>query len=91
MWLAPEVNEWHTNEINEDLGLQEFDRVVKEVTGNKSRLDELLGNHKLILNDIDSIIFKLKRKREDISFGEIMFETPSATAWEAAKLTNAVK
>ncbi len=88
--LALGVNEWRTSTNNEDLGLQAFDKAVKEVKSNKIKLTGLLLNHNLILGEIDSVISKLKRKEEDISFGEIMFETPSATAWETAKLTNAV-
>ncbi len=32
----------------------------------------------------------MKQNRRDISFGQILFETPSETAWEAAKLTSAI-
>ncbi|MCW8803895.1 MAG: hypothetical protein OQK57_05805 [Ignavibacteriaceae bacterium] len=88
--LALGVNEWRTTKNNEDLGLAAFDKIVKEVKSNKKRLDDILLNHKKILVEIDSVISKLKRKSNDISFGQIVFEAPSATAWEAAKLTSAV-
>lgn len=88
--LALGVNEWRTTKNNEDLGLAAFDKILKEVKSNKKRLDDILLNHKKILVEIDSVISKLKRKRNNISFGQIVFEAPSATAWEVAKLTSAV-
>jgi hypothetical protein len=88
--LALGVNEWRTNKNNEDLGAEAYEKVVKEVERNRSKLDTLLANHKKILVEIDSVISKLKRNSNEISFGQINFETPSSTAWEAAKLTAAV-
>ncbi|MCW8810489.1 MAG: hypothetical protein OQJ93_06450 [Ignavibacteriaceae bacterium] len=88
--LALGMNEWRTNKNNEDLSLAAFDKIVKEVKSNKNKLDTLLVNHKEILVEIDSVISKLTRKSNEISFGQIVFEAPSATAWEAAKLTTAV-
>lgn len=88
--LALGVNEWRTNKNNEDLGAAAFENVVKEVERNRSKLDTLLVNHKEILVEIDSVISKLKRNSNEISFGQINFETPSSTAWEAAKLTSAI-
>ena len=88
--LALGVNEWRTNKNNEDLGAAAFEKVVKEVERNRSKLDTLLVNHREILVEIDSVISKLKRNSNEISFGQINFETPSSTAWEAAKLTTAV-
>jgi hypothetical protein len=84
------VNEWRSNKNNEDLGLAAFEKVVKEVETNKDKINEILINHKQILKEIDTVIAKVKRKAGDVSFGQILFESPSGTAWEAAKLTSAV-
>ena len=88
--LALGVNEWRTNQNNEDLGLAAFEKVVKEVEGNKSKISGILKNHKNTLSEIDTVISKIKRKSSDITFGQILFEAPAGTAWEAAKLTSAV-
>lgn len=88
--LALGVNEWRTTKSNENLGSEAFKKIVKEVKKNKDKVDNLLQNHKGILADIDSVIARLKRKNNDLSFGQIIFETPSSTAWEAAKLTSAI-
>ena len=88
--LALGVNEWRTNKNNKDLGLAAFEKIIKEVENNKNKVETLLVNHKNILTDIDSVIAKLKRRNGDITFGQIIFETPSSTAWEAAKITTAI-
>ena len=88
--VALAVNEWRTTENNKDMGLAAYEKIVKEVERNKDKVDELLLNHMEILVEIDSVIAKLKRANEELTFGQINFETPSTTAWEAAKLTAAV-
>ena len=88
--LALGVNEWRTSKNNEELGSEAFKKIVTEVKRNKDKVDSLLQNHKKILADIDSVIARLKRKDNNLSFGQIIFETPSSTAWEAAKLTSAI-
>ena len=88
--LALGVNEWKNNNSNEELGLEAYKKITKEVEGNKRKISNILENHNNILANLDSVISHLRQKRDDITFGQMMFETPSATAWEAAKLTNAV-
>jgi predicted negative regulator of RcsB-dependent stress response len=88
--VALAVNEWRTTVNNQDQGLAAYEKIVKEVERNKNKVDELLLNHMAILVEIDSVIAKLKREDEKLTFGQINFETPSSTAWEAAKLTAAV-
>ena len=88
--VALAVNEWRTTVNNKDMGLAAYEKIVNEVERNRNKVDELLLNHMTILVEIDSIIERLERNSEDLSINQINFETPSSTAWEAAKLTAAV-
>lgn len=88
--LALGVNEWREANNNEALASEAFSKVVQEIRGNKSMIDEILLNHKNIIAEIDTVIAKLNRKSDIVGFGDIIFETPSRTAWDAAVLTTAV-
>ena len=88
--LALGVNEWREADNNKDLASEAFGKVVQEIKSNKSMIDDILLNHKNIIAEIDTVIVKLKRKSDIVGFGDIQFETPSRTAWDAAVLTTAV-
>ena len=88
--LALGVNEWRSGRSNEELGVAAYQQITREIKNNHKKISRIIENHNKILEDIDSVIVRLKQNRTDITFGQIIFETPSSTAWEAAKLTTAV-
>lgn len=88
--LALGVNEWRNDKSNEELGLSAYNKITMEIKNNHKKISGIIENHKKILNDVDSVISRLRQNRTDITFGQVQFDTPSSTAWEAAKLTNAV-
>ena len=88
--LALGVNEWRSSRSNEELGTAAYQKITNEIKNNHQKISRIIENHNNILADIDSVITRLRQNRTDITFGQIIFETPSSTAWEAAKLTTAV-
>jgi hypothetical protein len=88
--LALGVNEWRESNNNEDLATEALSKVIQEIESNQNRLSKVLLNHKNIITEIDTVISKLKRKDDIVGFGDIIFEAPSRTAWDAAVLTAAV-
>lgn len=88
--LALGVNEWRSSKANEELGIAAYEKVTKEIKNNQKKMGGIIKNHNQTLADIDSVISRLRQNRTDINFGQILFETPSSTAWETAKLTNAM-
>lgn len=88
--LALGVNQWREATNNEDLATEAFKKVIQEIKSNNNRLDEVLLNHNCIITEIDTVISRLKRESDVVGFGDIIFETPSRTSWDAAVLTTAV-
>lgn len=64
--------------------------IVQELTKNKKNMDAMLQEHKKALQVVDSILeLKGKSSYENISLN-INFSLQNSTAWETAKLTQAI-
>ncbi|MCB8963670.1 MAG: hypothetical protein H6536_01340 [Bacteroidales bacterium] len=91
VFLALMLNQWKDNYNNQKLVKQTLTNINIEVKQNSERVKEMLDSHKLLLTKIESILAHIERgKIPNETLGELSFSLISTTAWETAKLTQAI-
>ena len=87
--LALLLSQWREDRNNTDLAQKAMANVREEFVENKETILNFIPNHKSTLVEIDSIL-KLSNKEDVIADVNIDINLINSSAWEMAKITNAV-
>ena len=83
------LNQWREDRNNKDLAQKVLVNVGEEFIENKETLYSFIPGHKALLIEIDSMI-TLSNNEDKVVNKEINLNLLSSSAWEMAKITNAV-
>lgn len=83
------LNQWREDRNNKDLAQKVLVNVGEEFIENKETLYSFVPEHKALLIEIDSMI-TLSNNDDKVVNKEINLNLLSSSAWEMAKITNAV-
>lgn len=91
VFLGLMMNQCRDSYNNKQLANQLLNNILTEVTDNKELVSKLLDNHQYIIGEIDSVLFRHENGIDegDIS-ADLSFSIVNSTAWETAKLTQAI-
>ncbi|MGE0076792.1 MAG: hypothetical protein AB7S48_02935 [Bacteroidales bacterium] len=91
IFLGLMLNQWKENYDNKKLVKQSLENILVEVKNNSARVQEMLDSHQVILSKIENILIHVDQgKIPSESIGELSFQLINSTAWETAKLTQAI-
>lgn len=88
VFLGLMLNQWKENHSNKSLAEQSLNNIRIEIDDNVNRIDNILESHEQALAHIDSVL-NLQNDTTKINV-DIQIVLISSTAWEAAKLTQAI-
>jgi hypothetical protein len=91
VFLGLMLNQWKDNHSHRKLAEQSVDNIIKEVGENKTKVEAMLVSHQKAFAQIDSIL-SLPDSPIDTSTTSLNvdFNLIGSSAWETAKLTQAI-
>lgn len=91
VFLGLMLNQWRDSYNNRKLVKQSLENIDIEIVNNSRKVQEMLDSHKNLLSKVENILTHIEKGTIPMdSIGGLNFQLINSTAWETAKLTQAI-
>lgn len=91
VFLGLMLNQWRDSYNNRKLVKQSLKNINIEVESNSKKVKEMLDSHQFLLSKVENILVHIDQGKIPMdSMGGLNFQLINSTAWETAKLTQAI-
>jgi len=91
VFLGLMLNQWRDNYNSRKLVRQTLENISIEIENNSRKVQKMLDSHQYLLSKVENILANIDHGKIPLdSMGGLNFQLINSTAWETAKLTQAI-